>query len=265
MNVVITGSTKGIGRGMAVEFLRRGHDVIISSRGEAAVSQTVGELQREWPDRRIAGQACDVADYAQVQALWDAAVTSLGSVDIWVNNAGRDGVKAPFFAVPPEDFALTVQTNLVGLMNGCRVAIPGMYQQGSGRIFNMEGFGSNGQVRPAVAAYGSTKYAVKYLTKALALELKKTPVKMCYLSPGIVVTDLLVSPPDQRGKRWEQSKKILNILADRVETVTPFLVEGMLAADKNGAAVRWLTPGKVRWRFFTSLFRKRDVFGPLGY
>jgi len=265
MNVVITGSTKGIGRGMAVEFLRRGHDVIISSRGEAAVDQTVGELQQDWPERRVSGQACDVSNYDQVQALWDAAVAVLGSVDIWVNNAGRDGVKAPFFAVPPEDYTLTVQTNLVGLMHGCRVAIPGMYQQGSGRIFNMEGFGSNGQVRPAVAPYGSTKYAVKYLTKALALELKNTPIKMCYLSPGIVVTDLLVPPPDKRGKGWEQSKKILNILADRVETVTPFLVEGMLAADKNGAAVRWLTPGKVRWRFFSSLFRKRDVFGPLGY
>lgn len=265
MNVVITGSTRGIGRGMAVEFLRRGHDVVVSSRGEAAVDETVAALQADWPERRVVGRACDVADYGQVQQLWDAAVDGLGSVDIWVNNAGRDGVKAPFFAVPPEDYALTVQTNLIGLMNGCRVAIPGMYQQGSGRIFNMEGFGSNGQVRPAVAPYGSTKYAVKYLTKALALELKDTPVKMCYLSPGIVVTDLLVPPPDQRGERWEKSKKILNILADTVETVTPWLVDGMLAADRNGAAVRWLTPGKVRWRFLTSLFRKRDVFGPLGY
>jgi len=265
MNVVITGSTRGIGRGMAVEFLRRGHDVVVSSRGQAAVDETAAALRADWPDRRVVGQACDVGDFGQVQELWDAAVDELGSVDIWINNAGRDGVKAPFFAVPPEDYALTVQTNLVGLMNGCRVAIPGMYRQGSGRIFNMEGFGSNGQVRPAVAPYGSTKYAVKYLTKALALELKDTPVKMCYLSPGIVVTDLLVPPPDQRGERWEKSKKILNILADTVETVTPWLVDGVLAADRNGAAVRWLTPAKVRWRFLASLFRKRDVFGPLGY
>ena len=265
MNVVITGSTKGIGRGMAVEFLRRGHDVMISSRGADAVARTVAELQQEFPGRRIVGQACDVGDYQQVQRLWDRSAAGLGHIDIWVNNAGRDGVKAPFFAVPPEDYTATVTTNLIGMMHCCRVAIPGMYKQGAGKIFNMEGFGSNGQVRPAVAPYGSTKYAVKYLTKALALELKDTPVRMCYLSPGIVVTDLLVPPPDQRGERWEQSKKILNILADTVETVTPFLVDGMLKADKNGAAVRWLTPGKVRRRFATALFRKRDVFGPLGY
>lgn len=265
MNIVITGSTKGIGLGMAREFLKRGHDVAVSSRSADGVNEVVAALRTEFPDRKVAGQSCDVGEYEQVQALWDCAARELGKVDIWVNNAGRDGVKAPFFAVPPEDYALTVRTNLLGVMNGCRVAIPGMYAQGGGRIFNMEGFGSNGMVRPAVAPYGTTKYGLVYFTKALALELKNTPVKMCYLSPGIVVTDLLVPPPEQRNERWEKSKKILNILADTVETVTPFLVEGMLKTDKNGAAVRWLTRGKVRKRFLMSLFRKRDVFGPLGY
>jgi len=56
----------------------------------------------------------------------------------------------------------------------------------------------------------------------------------------------------------------MNILADTVETVTPFLVDGILAADKNGAAVRWLTQPKILWRFFSSRFYKRDVFTPLG-
>ena len=102
------------------------------------------------------------------------------------------------------------------------------------------------------------------LPRRLAEELKGTPVKMCYLSPGIVVTDMLVPPPDRRGEAWEQVKKILNILADTVETVTPFLVEGMLNAKNNGDAVRWLTKGKVMRRFFMSRFRKRDIFTPLG-
>jgi hypothetical protein len=90
-------------------------------------------------------------------------------------------------------------------------------------------------------------------------------VKVGYLSPGIVVTDLLVPPPDKRGAAWQRSKKILNILADQVETVTPWLVEGMLAARESGAAVRWLTGPKVQWRFLKSLVVKRDIFTPLGY
>jgi hypothetical protein len=98
----------------------------------------------------------------------------------------------------------------------------------------------------------------------MALELKGSPVKVCYLSPGIVVTDLLVPPPEKRDKYWEESKKILNLLADTVETVTPFLVEGMVNAEKGGDAVRWLTPKKIAGRKLKSYFKKRDIFGPLG-
>jgi len=264
MNVVITGSTKGIGFGMAKEFLRRGHDVVISSRRADAVERGVAELRAQFSQRSVTGQVCDVADYEAVEALWDASVEALGSVDIWVNNAGRDGLKMPFFALPKEDYMLTIQTNVVGLLNCNRVVIPGMYRQGGGAIFNMEGFGSNGQTRPTASVYGMTKCALRYFTKAVSQELEKSPVRMGYLSPGIVATDMLVPPPDQRGERWEQTKKVMNILADTVETVTPFLVDGMLSSTRNGAAVRWLTPGKVRWRFFTSLFRKRDIFTPLG-
>lgn len=265
MHVVITGSTKGIGLGMAREFLKRGHDLVISSRGSGAVEKAVSELRAAFPGRKVVGKVCDVADYGQVQALWDAAVAGLGSVDIWVNNAGRDGSKVPFFMIPPDDYVKTINTNLIGLMNCNRVAIPAMYKQGAGMIWNMEGFGSNGAVRPTIGPYGATKYAVRYITKALIMELRKSPVRIGYLSPGIVVTDLLVPPPERRNEQWEKSKKILNILADTVETVTPFLVEGMLREHgKHGAAVRWLTGAKVQGRFFMSLFRKRDVFGPLG-
>lgn len=264
MNVVITGSTRGIGLGMAREFLRRGHAVLVSSRGREAVDAAVARLAGEFPQAQVAGHPCDVADYAQVEALWDAAVAAHGRVDIWVNNAGRDGSKAPFFTLAPADYQATIATNLLGLMNCSRVCVTRMYQQQGGWIWNMEGFGSSGEVRPTLAVYGATKCALRYFTRAMVLELKKTPVKVGFLSPGMVLTDLLVPPPEQRGAGWQQTRKILNILADNVETVTPFLVEGMLAAQHSGASVRWLTNGKIRWRFFRSLFVKRDILAPLG-
>ena len=164
----------------------------------------------------------------------------------------------------PDSIAATINTNLTGMMYCNQIAIKGMYAQGGGKIFNMEGFGSNGMVRPGVSVYGSTKCALRHFTKSMALEMKGSPVKVCYLSPGIVITDLLVPPPDKRGEAWEQSKKILNLLADTVDTVTPFLVEGMLAAKEGGEAVRWLTPKKIIGRKLMSYFRKRDVFSPLG-
>ncbi|CAG0941489.1 chlorophyll(ide) b reductase [Gammaproteobacteria bacterium] len=265
MNIVITGSTRGIGLGMAREFLRRGHAVTVSSRGREAVDAAVARLTGEFPQARVAGHPCDVAEYAQVEALWDAAAAAHGRVDIWVNNAGRDGSKAPFLTLAPEDFRATVMTNVLGLMNCSRVCVARMVQQQGGWIWNMEGFGSSGEVRPTLAVYGATKCALRYFTRALVAELRQTPVKVGFLSPGMVLTELLLPRPEQRGAGWQQTRRILNILADTVETVTPFLVEGMLAARESGASVRWLTGSKIRGRFLRSLFVKRDILTPLGY
>lgn len=265
MNVVITGSTQGIGLGLAREFMSRGHDVMISSRRSQVVDEVVSNLREEWPERNIGGWVCDVADYGQAQNLWDRSAEMLGSVDIWVNNAGVETGKALFYQQEPETIARTIATNLIGLMYCNQIAINGMYkQERGGKIFNMEGFGSNGMVRPEVSVYGSTKRAVRHFTKSMAMELKGSKVKVCYLSPGIVITDLLIPPPEKRGPGWEQVKKTLNLLADTVETVTPFLVEGMLNVKEGGEAVRWLTPKKIMQRKLASYFKKRDVFTPLG-
>lgn len=264
MNVVITGSTKGIGYGMACEFLRRGHNVVISSRGQSAVNDAVTSLKKEFASRMIVGQPCDVGNYIQVQELWDAAAQGLGSVDIWINNAGRDGIQKLLHELPVEDYTHTVQTNLIGLLHCNRVAINGMRKQGNGKIFNMEGFGSDGNTMPRYAVYGGTKFAVRYITKVLVKECKDTCVQMCYISPGMVVTDMLIAPDAPKDPEWPRKRKIYNILADTVETVTPWLVDGVLATNENGAAVRWLTPRKVIGRFLLSRVRTRDILTPLG-
>ena len=172
MNIVITGSTKGIGFGMAREFLRRGHNVVISSRGQQAVDAAVAQLSGEFPAEKIAGQPCNVGHYDQVQELWNAGEQAFGSIDIWVNNAGRDGIQELLHEIQPEDYTLTVTTNLTGLLHCNRVAIAGMRTQGNGKIFNMEGFGSDGSTMAKYVVYGATKYAVKYVTKALVKECK---------------------------------------------------------------------------------------------
>ena len=97
----------------------------------------------------------------------------------------------------------------------------------------MEGFGSGGQKQPGMATYGATKRAVTYLTEALVKETKDSNVKVGFLSPGIVATDLLVDDYDGQPEEFEKVKKIFNILGDRVETVTPWLAEQLLAADEE--------------------------------
>lgn len=257
--IVITGSTRGIGLGMAKEFLKREHQVIISGRSEQSVNQALAELKQEYLGEKIHGIACDVSDYAQVENLWQQSIEKFGQVDIWVNNAGVSHENEIFTALNPEIFTKVINTNLIGVMNCVQVAIKGMESQGFGFIYNMEGFGSDGRMMKGLSVYGASKRGMTYLTAALVKEFKNSFVKIGFLSPGMVVTDLLIGDIDQTAPDWENRKRIFNILADRVESVAPFLVENMLINSKHGAKIIWLTNLKVILRFLSAPFVKRNI------
>jgi NAD(P)-dependent dehydrogenase (short-subunit alcohol dehydrogenase family) len=260
--VVITGSTRGIGRGLADELAARDCRVVISGRDQNVVDRGVAELRARHGQDRVTGKACDVTDAAQVQALWDAAVTAFGRVDIWISNAGVSHARAPLHELQPEEVERVVATNLLGALHGARVALRGMVAQGDGQLWNVEGYGSDGMTTPGISVYGATKRAVKYLAKALAKEAKGTNVQVCSLSPGIVATDLLARDYDGQPEQWEKAKKVFTILGDEVGTVAPFLAEGVLGTDRNGGRVAWLTKRKAFARFATAAFRKRDIALP---
>jgi NAD(P)-dependent dehydrogenase (short-subunit alcohol dehydrogenase family) len=258
-NVVITGSTRGIGLGMAREFRHLGHSVVISSRGSAAVDAALVEVKAVPGSGQVVGTACDVSDRAAVQALWDGAVQALGSVDIWINNAGLTGPKRNVADLTDAEIAPVVATNIWGMIYGTQVPLAGMTAQGRGKIFNFEGFGSDGMTAPGLTIYGFTKRALTYFTKSVNKEIAGSPVLLGTISPGIVVTDLLEESRDEDPARWEKTKRMYNILADRVETVVPYLVAEVLKADKPGTAIRWLTMPKAAWRFMSAGITKRRV------
>jgi NAD(P)-dependent dehydrogenase (short-subunit alcohol dehydrogenase family) len=257
-SVVVTGGTRGIGQGLAREFLKRGCRVTITGTSDASVARGLEALGGA--SDRLTGVACDVGDRDQVQGVWDHAVATFGRVDIWVNNAGMSLPRKSLYELPAADVQKIVNTNLMGIFHADSVAMKGMLEQGGGYIWNMEGFGSNGQTQTGLSPYGATKRAVTYLTKTLIKELKGTPVGMGYLSPGIVVTDLLVEDYADDPERWVKVQKTFNILGDTVETVTPYLVDGVLKTDKHGARVAWLTTAKAAGRFATAGFKKRNLF-----
>ncbi len=261
--VVITGSSRGIGRGLAREFLRGGHRVVVSGSGAQSTERAVAALGEEFGPDRVAGVPCDVTDADQVQVLWYQAFAILGGIDIWINNAGVTAPAKPFWEVDLGSIQQAVDINLRGTLNGCHVAMRGMRTQGGGHIYNMEGFGSDDRKQRGLATYGSTKRAVRYLNQALAKEAKDGPVKVCALSPGIVITDFILGQArhSESAERWEQSKGIFNIIGDRVETVTPWLVEQMLREPANGKLIAWMTGPKLLYRFLASRIGKgRDLF-----
>lgn len=260
-NIVITGSTRGIGLGLAKAFRAGGHNVVISSRSKTAVAAAVAEVEAAPGFGKVVGKSCDVSEQVLVQALWDAAVASLGSVDIWINNAGLAGPKRNLPDLTHADIAPVIATNIWGMIWGTQIPLVGMTAQGSGKIFNFEGFGSDGMTAPGLTIYGSTKRALTYFTKSVNKEIKGSPVLLGTISPGIVVTDLLEETKDDDPAAWERTKKLYNILADRVETVAPWMADQVMAANKPGTDIKWLTTPKAALRFFGSLVRKRDLFG----
>ncbi len=255
--IVITGSTRGIGRGLAAEFLRRGHEVVVSSRSQAAVDAAVAELG---PRGSVFGQACDVRSLAANQALWDAAIDRFGRVDIWICNAAVATDCRFFGEQPGEHIAATLDTNLAGTMYGTRVALAGMRQQGGGRIYTLEGFGSNDMLSPGLTTYGTTKRAIRYFTAAIARECAGSPVLVGSLSPGMVPTDLLLySSRGEDAAAWTRARRIMNILGDPIEVVTPWLVEQALANRAQGSRITWLTRGRALRKFLVAPLRKRDL------
>ena len=255
--IIITGSTRGLGFALAEAFLQRDCAVVVCGRTESAVHTALGTLTGRYNADRILGQPCDVSDFAQVQALWDDAVTRFGQVDIWINNAGLGGKMMPFWEEEPETIETIVSTNLVGSMYGSRVALAGMVAQGSGALWNMEGFGSDGATRPGLTPYATTKAAIRYLTDALVAETKGKPILVGAISPGMMATDLLlgnVAPGQQKSAR-----RIFNILADKVETVAPWIADRVLGTTTSGERIVWLTKAKIYKRFAAAPFRRRNV------
>jgi short-subunit dehydrogenase len=263
--VVITGSTRGIGLGMAEEFLKRGYQVVINGRSSDSVERAVSDLSRDFSGDNIFGVVGDIGEAQDVQRLWEQSAEHYGQVDIWINNAGLGHYQEPFWTIDPDEISSLIRTNIQGLMYGSQVVVREMIKQGGGELYNMEGFGSDGRYQDGLLLYGTTKRAVRYFSKGLVKEAAKTQVIVGTLSPGMVVTDLLVGRYRDKPEEWKHVQRIFNILADRVETVTPYLVQNIIENNQNGAKIRWLTGRKIFWRFLTAPISSRDIFADFSW
>ena len=273
-SVVITGATQGLGFAYAREFLARGVNVLICGRDTAAVSEAVAKLAANAMNgARVVGQSCDIAKMADLQALWDRGVREFGRIDIWLNNAGYAKTGATFLATTPEQIAAMMSTNVIGSMNATQVAMAGMRQQGGGRVYiTLGGGGATGRVVPGMAAYSTTKRALKYFADSLVKEAKDAKqsdtaaeILIGTISPGINITEgmlreIAAVPAGERNKML----KPLNFIGEHVETTSRWIVERILEDTRQGNAIVWLTTGRMLKRSIGMLFKKRDILSRYG-
>lgn len=195
-NVLVTGGASGIGQATAARFLEEGCLVCVLDRSAEARVRVAAEL----PD--LAGVLeADVSDVAQVGAAFQQAVSTMGSVDVLVNNAGIS-IRHDFLDITPEEWNEVMGVNLTGIFNMAQAAARHMVEIGSGVIINTASTaGTTGY--PHYADYSASKGGVIALTRAMALELAPV-VRVNAISPGYVLT------PMQRAEYTDQMLDAVN-------------------------------------------------------
>lgn len=259
-NIVITGSTRGIGLEMAKEFLRNKCNVTLSGRGQCLSDEVIEQLE-EFKANYIYVK-CDVSLENNIQSLWDESKLKWGPIDIWINNAGQNSQHAFSWEIEFDDTKSVINTNLIGMIYGSQIAAREMIKQGFGAIYSMEGLGSNNMIQSKTIHYGTTKHALTYYMKGLAKELKETKVIAGRLSPGMMLTDFITKNKNGQESEVISDKrfiKIFNILADKPATVAHFFIPRMLDNTKNNIQITWLTNRKILTRFLLAGFSKNRL------
>ncbi len=188
---VVTGSTSGIGLGIARAYAQEGANILLNGFGDAAaIEATRASIASEF------GVTCrysdaDMADGAAIATMMERAEADFGSVDILVNNAGIQFV-SPIEDLPVATFDKIIAVNLVSSFHTIRAAVPGMKARGWGRIVNIASAHAL-VASPYKSAYVAAKHGVAGLTKTVALELATFGITCNAICPGYVWTPLVES------------------------------------------------------------------------
>ena len=244
---IVTGSTSGIGLGIARCLAAQGADVMLNGFGDAAdIAALCRELGREF-GVRVAYDGADMSKPAEIKAMIANAEQAFGTLDILVNNAGVQHV-APVEDFPEDAWERVIAINLSAVFYGTRYALPGMKARNWGRIINIAS--AHGLVASAnKSAYVAAKHGVVGLTKTVALETALTNVTCNAICPGWVLTPLVQKQIDALAAKngWTDEQAGRELLREKQPSetfVTPEQLGGLAvflaseaASNMRGAAI----------------------------
>lgn len=199
-NAVVTGAAWGLGRATAFRLAEAGASVLIGDIDAEKARATAAEVS-EATGSRVLSAYSDAGDSASVIGLVDEAVRQLGSIDIWVNNAGLPS-SVPLLDLSDEAFDKVVAITLKGTFVGAREAARRMVEAGrGGTIVNVASLAGLLGISPGQAAYVGAKHGVVGLTKQMAIELGQHDIRVMAVAPGVCLTEktafLADMPPEQ--------------------------------------------------------------------
>ena len=208
--VVITGSSRGLGKALASAFADEGAKVVVNARNK-------GELEEVATAVNAFPVVADVTKEKEVLALADAVIKKFGRIDIWINNAGIWMSHAPIETMDWQRVHELVEVNLFGTIYGSKAALVQMRKQDSGAIINIISTSAL-EGRAGSSGYGASKYAAAGFTKALRAETKGSNIKVIAAYPGGMKTHLFDEKrPDDIDKYMEPEFVADKILQNLVQ------------------------------------------------
>ncbi|MDO6385943.1 3-hydroxybutyrate dehydrogenase [Uliginosibacterium sp. 31-12] len=244
---LVTGSTSGIGLGIARALAAQGATIALNGLGEpVAIEKIRSELATEF-GVSVSFVGGDLTKTEAVEAMIRSVERAHGSLDILVNNAGMQHV-SPIEDFPPEKYDLIVALNLSATFHAIRLAVPGMKKRGWGRIINIASAHAL-VASPFKSAYVATKHAVLGLTKTVALEVAECGVTVNAICPGYVLTPLVEKQiPDTAKARGMTEEQVIRDVLLAAQATKKFV-----EVDELGALAVFLCSDGARSMTGTAL------------
>jgi 3-oxoacyl-[acyl-carrier protein] reductase len=189
--VIITGASKGLGKEIAVHFIKAGASIAICSRHGDELNDVIRELKSiACNDQLVCGISADISNIEGVKTFVQFSVERMGSVDCLVNNAGIYGPKGIIGELDLIKWIDAVEINILGVLYMCNTVVPYMKDNKKGKIINISGGGATKPMH-GLSAYATTKAAVVRFTETMAMELKNDNIFINAIAPGALNTNML--------------------------------------------------------------------------
>ncbi len=249
--IIITGSSRGLGFAIAKEFLKLGHNVVFNARSQQSINSALQKLTDY--SSQISYYAGSVTNPDTHKNLIQTALNKFNKIDIWINNAAIPQKYDYFVNLDEQQIIDINQINITGVMLGTHQALKFFSKQKYGAIWNLNGFGSDGDTKPKLVVYGTTKRAVNYFTKALYTEIKDIHpfLTLGTINPGMVKTQFLTKSLEGVDTKVAETNNAFNeIFASKPEEVAKKIVPLLLSNTTGFKSINYLSPLMVLKRLY---------------